>query len=513
MQRTLERFAAVIFFSGALAVAACDRATNDPPSSASSTAAACREHGVARCPFCDPRLVETMGFCGEHGVPEAVCTRCRGDLEGAFRAAGDWCDGHALPESHCEACNPGVLKKYQKYRSPRAERPNDDSSPELEVIPVETPRARRPPSLACSTDAKIIRLADATVAERVGLRTERVRRASLRRTLEVPATVEYDSTSHARLAPRAAGTIVEVRHDLGATVDSGDTLVVLHCAELGTAKAELLRAVAQVELWKRNSAREQALLKKSLATEREALEAETHLAESRIALAAAEQHLANLGLTAEQVEEVKTKIDTSSLVTIRAPFKGTVVALDAVIGEQATAATPIVSVADTSRMWVILDVDQAEIRLVEVGQPVLLTVEGWEGETLGGHIRWIGSHVDRRSRTVKVRSEFVNPEGHLRAHSFGTAKVVTRDDAEALFVSKAAVQWEGCCNVAFEQLSPTEFVPRKLRLGYDAGDHYEVLRGLDGDETIVTQGSFILKTELKKGSIGAGCCEVDHLGR
>ena len=42
--------------------------------------------------------------------------------------------------------------------------------------------------------------------------------------------------------------------------------------------------------------------------------------------------------------------------------------LDAVIGELATPETPIVSVADTTHMWVILDVDQADIRLVEVGQ-------------------------------------------------------------------------------------------------------------------------------------------------
>jgi cobalt-zinc-cadmium efflux system membrane fusion protein len=128
-------------------------------------------------------------------------------------------------------------------------------------------------------------------------------------------------------------------------------------------------------------------------------------------------------------------------------------------------------------------------------------------------VTWISSDVDPRTRTVKVRAEFENPEGHLRARSFATGRVVTRDDEEAVFVPKEAVQWEGCCNVAFERTSATEFVPRKLRLGYDAGEHYEVLEGVNGGETVVTQGSFILKTELQKGSIGAGCCEVDHLAQ
>ena len=497
----LRRIAIALTACATLGLTACDRAPADAPAG-SVRAAGCEQHGVESCPFCDPSLLESMGFCGGHGVPEAVCTRCRDDLEQAFRDEGDWCGGHGLPESQCEACNPGVLEAFEPYRSSRAEPPADDPEPDLAVVTVDTPRVQRAPSLTCSTDASVVRLASALVAERIGLRTERVRREQLRRTLEVPATVEYDSRSHARLAPRAAGTVVEVRHDLGAVVAAGDTLVVVDCAALGTAKANLLQAASQVELWRRNSEREQGLLEQSLSTERDALEAETRLAESQIALAIAEQRLVNLGLSPEDIAQVTDKGDTSSLLGVRAPFGGTVIELGAVLGELATPQDPIVSVADTSRMWVILDVDQADIRLVEVGR---------EGETVGGRVTWISSHVDPRSRTVKVRSEFLNPEGHLRAQSFGSAKVVTRDDEEALFIPKAAVQWEGCCNVAFEQRSPTEYVPRKLRLGYDAGEHYEVLRGLTGDELVVTQGSFILKTELQKGSIGAGCCEVDHL--
>ena len=78
------------------------------------------------------------------------------------------------------------------------------------------------------------------------------------------------------------------------------------------------------------------------------------------------------------------------------------------LGELASPETSVVSVADTSRMWVIVDVDQAEIRLVERGQPVLLTVEGWTGETLGGRVTWLSSDVDRRTRTVKVRFSAVS---------------------------------------------------------------------------------------------------------
>jgi len=47
-------------------------------------------------------------WCGEHEVPESMCTRCNASLVAAFQATGDWCNEHGLPESQCRLCNPGL---------------------------------------------------------------------------------------------------------------------------------------------------------------------------------------------------------------------------------------------------------------------------------------------------------------------------------------------------------------------------------------------------------------------
>jgi len=61
-----------------------------------------------KCPFCTPALIESEGFCGEHGVAEAMCVQCRTYLKAAFRAKGDWCTEHEVPESQCIECNPSL---------------------------------------------------------------------------------------------------------------------------------------------------------------------------------------------------------------------------------------------------------------------------------------------------------------------------------------------------------------------------------------------------------------------
>lgn len=48
-------------------------------------------------------------WCGEHQVPESMCTRCDPTLVAAFKATGDWCAEHGLPESQCLQCNPGLV--------------------------------------------------------------------------------------------------------------------------------------------------------------------------------------------------------------------------------------------------------------------------------------------------------------------------------------------------------------------------------------------------------------------
>lgn len=47
-------------------------------------------------------------WCGEHQVPESMCTRCNSSLIPAFKATGDWCAQHNMPDSQCLACHPDL---------------------------------------------------------------------------------------------------------------------------------------------------------------------------------------------------------------------------------------------------------------------------------------------------------------------------------------------------------------------------------------------------------------------
>jgi cobalt-zinc-cadmium efflux system membrane fusion protein len=90
----------------------------------------CRKHRIdeARCPFCNPPLVASMGQCEEHGVPEALCYRCHPELEAAFKTEGDWCAEHSVPESQCKTCKGGEFPPGETPSSGAGNRANAQGS-------------------------------------------------------------------------------------------------------------------------------------------------------------------------------------------------------------------------------------------------------------------------------------------------------------------------------------------------------------------------------------------------
>ncbi len=246
-------------------------------------------------------------------------------------------------------------------------------------------------------------------------------------------------------------------------------------------------------------------------SEQEVLNARIDLRVAQANLQASRRRLLTLGLSMGQIDAVADANDTSTQLPLLAPFDGQVVELAAVIGEVVDSRKMLFALADSSKLWAMLDIHTKLLGRIHNGQRVVFSVDGLPGENFVGQLNWVSSHVDPKTRTIKARAELANPTGLLRANMFGKATIVIHDSKETVVVvSKESVQWEGCCNVVFIRHTDTLYETRKVRLGLEKRDIYVVEDGLEGGESVVTTGSFLLKTEILKGNIGAGCCAEDN---
>ncbi len=534
------------------------------------------------------------GWCGGHGVPESVCTRCNAGLIAKFKAGGDWCSEHSLPESQCSLCHPEVAEKWASLGPRPEDVTRDGTSAELEVERVPRLLSGTNDPL-CQVDALRVRFLDAGIARKAGVGTEPVRRRRMSAAIEVPAEVEFDATRVTRVAPRVAGIVREAPINVGDQVDVGALLAVidspvlgeaksrylerqqgLRLAEadfqrlrtihegvtrmlevctpeadadairgalaevpVGDAKAKLLRAQASLQLARSETARESQLLAKNISSEqsyqvaasvlaaaeadfaaireeiafnseRGRLEADRALQVARSAREAAERGLHILGLSDEQVAAIGQESDELlSRHELRSPVAGRAVQREVAAGESVDEADVLFIVADHSTMWLAADVYERDLLPLREGLPVIFTVDGLDGASFQGTLNWISSQLDDRTRTVRVRADLPNAQGLLRAGMFGRARIVLHDNNEVTSVPAEAVQTDGCCQLVFVQESDTVYQPRKVLLGASANGFVEVLTGLDEGEVVATTGSFLMKTEILKSNIGAGCCDVE----
>jgi cobalt-zinc-cadmium efflux system membrane fusion protein len=195
--------------------------------------------------------------------------------------------------------------------------------------------------------------------------------------------------------------------------------------------------------------------------------------------------------------------------TLHAPLAGVVVRRLATIGRQVDPEEVLLEIVDASTLWAEIDVPESHLREVSVGSSVTFSFDGLAGRSFSGTVASVAPELDPRTRTATARVRLGNADGALRANMYGRASIHTRGAGTAVKVPRAAVQRANGADLVFVRLSDTLYETRRVQTGSRADGWVQITRGLEAGEDVVTVGSFLLKTETLKGSIGAGCCEVD----
>ncbi|MBD3161964.1 MAG: efflux RND transporter periplasmic adaptor subunit [Candidatus Eisenbacteria bacterium] len=439
----------------------------------------------------------------------------------ANQAAADWCAEHGLPESQCDLCNPrpsgGVRSMADLARGARPAPREEPQCGEHRVpsalcaicLPTLEPWLEDSEEAAATHRGPLLRLATTEAARKAGLRAVPAALPPEQHTVEAVAQVVYDEDRFSRVSVPIAGTVEKVFVDLGDEIEAGRPLALLRSAEIARMRSEIVVAEQKEELARVDLDRATALHDQGLVSDRDIL---AHRQEWEIAKAeriAAERRLRAIGRGAMSAESTE-----SDLLRIVAPQDGRVVTRAVVPGQVVDAEETLLEVADMQRMWAELDVVEQEAGLVRSGQEVSLSVHALPGLTFEGTVIAVSGSLDPGNRRLRVRAVVDNPSGLLKAGAYGEARIsVGRTPAVAL-VPVQAVQYVEDRPCLFVRLEEDLFETRPIRTGGVRGERVEILSGIEPHEEVVTDASFLLKTQISKGSIGAGCCDVvETLGK
>jgi cobalt-zinc-cadmium efflux system membrane fusion protein len=341
---------------------------------------------------------------------------------------------------------------------------------------------------------------EAEALESLHLKVAKAEVKELAPALQVSAELVPNPDRRADVGARAAGRVVEFRVKVGDRVSRGTPLVVLESPEIGRARADLVSAAARAEVATKTLARERALFEGRATSQRELQEAEAAAKTAGAELTAARTRVATLGASAAD----DAGRDPARTV-LRSPIAGTVVARSAHIGKSVEPSETLVQVIDLDELWLAAQVYEREMRFLARGQPVQLETRALPGEVFRGRIDYVGETLDEKTRAVAVRVQLPNRGHRLKPGMFATARIIgtrANEPRQMLVIPWAAVQDIDGHPSVFVREGERAFELRKVHTGERSGDEVEVLNGIKPGDEVVGEGSFLLKGELLKATLG-----------
>ena len=186
---------------------------------------------------------------------------------------------------------------------------------------------------------------------------------------------------------------------------------------------------------------------------------------------------------------------------IKAQIDGVVIDRKATTGELVDKAKEIYTISDPTQLWAIAEVKERDIAAVKLGQDAAFAALAYPEEKFHGKVVLIGNQVEAGSRTVEVRIAVDNADGRLKPGMFADVEIVTTILDNVLLIPDNALQTEGDNQIVFVALDGSKFEKRTVKLGLEQSGRVQILDGVKAGENIVTEGSFILKSEMLKSQL------------
>jgi membrane fusion protein, heavy metal efflux system len=313
-----------------------------------------------------------------------------------------------------------------------------------------------------------------------------------------PGKIELNPGRVSRIALPVPGRVRGVLVVLGDQVQQGQVVLTLESSEVSAVQSALRQAEANVSQARATLAKAEAdlervrdLLANRAIAQKDVLTAETVVAQAKASLEQAsasreeaQRKMSILGIQPGNMDQ---------LITVRAPVPGKVTEISVVSGEyRSDTAAAVLTIADLSTVWVSADVPESAIRLIQIGEPVSITLPAFPDQTYVGKVKRTGDLVDPETHTIKVLAELANSQGRFRPgmfaqirHDHGTRKLPT--------IPKAAVLQQEGRNIVYLERARGQFQEVPVTIGWQGTDLVAITSGISPGDRVVVDGVMLLK--------------------
>ncbi len=212
------------------------------------------------------------------------------------------------------------------------------------------------------------------------------------------------------------------------------------------------------------------------------------------------QSQANIETTSRPPLEISDVDRHLAEVSLRSPIDGVVLQRHVSRGERVTTEEDAFLVGDLSTVWIDLAVYPQDLSKIRIGAAVAIRAPGTK-EVATGTVAFVQPVLSEEVRTGFCRVVLKNPSGRWRPGLFVTGAVILEGGPAEIVVPRSAVIRQGKEQVMFLS-EGSRFEPRKVVVGRKDATSVEILEGIDPGDSFAATGTFVLKAELARESLG-----------
>ena len=344
---------------------------------------------------------------------------------------------------------------------------------------------------------------DLTERQAAAIQVGPVGQATFDITRQAVGNIDFNQNRLVQVFTPYAGRIIASNANVGDRVLRGQTLFTIDSPDLLTAESSLIAAAGVLTLQNRNLTRLKAILSGGGGAQKDVDQTTSDQQTAEGALRAARDAVRIFGKTDEEIDKIIADRKADSVLVVRSPIGGLITQSLSPPGlyVQPGNAPPPMTVADTSTMWMIANVPEADSTPLRVGQAVKVRVSAQPDRTFDGALTVIGASVDPNTRRVMVRSEIKDPDGLLRAGMFATFTIALGSAADQPAVPNSAIVREGDGSMTvWVTTDRRRFEKRVVKTGLQQRGVTQIVDGLRAGEQIATDGAIFISNKLDMGA-------------
>ncbi len=309
--------------------------------------------------------------------------------------------------------------------------------------------------------------ADVTIppemVQSLGVRSAPVTRGRLSREIDTIGYVDYDESRVSHIHLRVSGWIERLAvASEGERVKRGQRLFNLYSPELVNAQEEYIQAL---------QAKHERLIQ------------------------ASRDRLRALGLTKGQIKALGRRMRALQTLSIYAPQDGVVSDLPVREGMYVRPAMRVMALADLSSIWLLAEVFERQSEWVHTGDRAEVRLPFLPGRRWRGRVEYIYPALDPKTRTLRVRLRFANPDEALKPNMYAKVRLYAEPREDVLSVPLEALIRTGRAERVILALGKGRFAVREVVSGIESGDRVEIRKGLKEGDEVVVSGQFLIDSE------------------